>query len=191
MAARSEQDVIIDHALRDEENLAIAIKIGLAYPELCGRVIAGFLEAVVHELTPRLGAKWKIARCHDTAELGKKEVVLLSATYLGSPGDFRVELNGLESGFPKTVYLAVRCDTAATESSRLEHVRATINDGYASGRKTDYSLWWRPIDKAYSQWGGEETTVLLHRKGDTLTYFAGHLERLALSVEKGLKPASQ
>ena len=57
MTVRSERDVILEHALRDEENLGIALKIGSAHTDLLARVIARFLEAVEVELSLRLGAR--------------------------------------------------------------------------------------------------------------------------------------
>jgi hypothetical protein len=43
MAVRSEKDVILEHAFCNEDNLQIALMIGVMYEDLCGRVVVSFL----------------------------------------------------------------------------------------------------------------------------------------------------
>jgi hypothetical protein len=181
MTSRSERDVILEHALRDAENLEIAVKIGAAYHDLCLRVIGRFLEAVVRDLAPRLGEKWKFAIQHDGMNLAGTWGEFLRADYLGHPGGFHLVVGG--DAYPKTVWFGAR----ATSGSELrDHVRTVLQREYAPGKAGDPSFWWRYVDKAYSGWGGEEGTLTLYRQGEALNYFVSHLEQLARAVEKAL-----
>ena len=184
MALRSEKDVILEHALRDEENLEIALKISAAYPDLCSLVIADFVKSIETKLASQLGSRWKVW-VGDVSTFAWQYAKFLKAAFLPDPGQFTVELSGDETGYPKKVFLAVH---SASASVRREPIKAIIDDLYATGKPTDYSLWYRYIDKAYSNWGSEDSTLLLYRKGEAVDYFVGHLERLARAVEKALLP---
>ena len=183
MTARSERDVIIDHALRDEANLEIALKIGQAYSDLCGRVIVGFLAAVEAALSPRLQSAWKVTVPSDSAHIATQHC--LNAHVLSHPGGVHVLLTADESKYPYTMFFAVRSDPSVAVDLK-EHVRDTINASHLEGKRGDPSFWYRYVDKAYTHWGSEDATLLLYRKGEALTYFVDHLERLARAVEQAL-----
>jgi hypothetical protein len=183
MTARSERDVIIDHALRDEDHLEIALKIGQAYSDLCSRVIVGFLAAVEAELSPRLKSAWKVTVPSDSAHIATQHC--LNAHFPGHPGGFHVLLSADEPKYPFAMYFAVRSDpSVAVELT--EHVRDTVNAAYLKGHRGDPSFWYKYVDKAYTSWGSADATLLLYRKGEALTYFVDHLEKLAQAVERAL-----
>ena len=186
MTTRSEHDVILDHAVRDDENLRIALKIGQAYPDLCGRIILGFLEAVEKELTPRLGSAWKVA-IFDSAQLEGSEHCL-EAHLLSYLGEFCVVLGAEGYCYPKKIYFGVRSDSPS-HSELVEHVRDTLNAQYLKGYRGAWSFWYKYVDKAYSSWGSEDVTLLLYRKGAVVEYFVDHLEKLARAVERALIPS--
>lgn len=184
MTPRSERDVILDHALRDEENLDLALKICSAYTDLCDRVIVGFLEAVRAKLAVRLGGTWKVS-VGDPSHFATRWVTFLGADFLGHPGQFELIIGGDESGYPKKVFIAVRSASCQDQNDR---VKATIDERHAKGSRSDYSLWWRYVDKAYSYWGGEDSTVLLYRKDEAVDYFVSRLEQVARAIEAALAP---
>ncbi len=182
MTLRSERDVILDHALQNEENLEVALKIGAAYGDLCSRLIMDFLRAVERGLSARLGKGWKVEMA-DPNQFANRWALFLKAGYLGHPGQFEVLLCGDESGYPKQVYLAAR----STGGQELhERVKAAIDENAGKGSRTPYSIWYRYIDKAYSNWGSEDTTLLLYRKGELVDHFVARLEQIARAVEQAL-----
>jgi len=187
MISRSERDVILDHALRDEENLEIALKIGAGYSDLLGRVIARFLEAVERELAPRLGEAWTIAVCRDPIRIAKKWAELVQIDFRGHTGGLHILLGADEAGYPKYPWFGVR---SASDSELHEQVKKAIDQEFMAGEVGDPSFWWRMIDKAYSNWGSEDTTLLLYRKGEALDYVVRNLEQLARAVERGLTPST-
>ena len=174
MTAKSERDVILDHALRDEENLGIALKIGQAYHDLCSRVIVRFLAALEAELRPKLGSGWKLTVPSDSARLATQHCV--NAHLLSHPGEFCVLLSADESKYPFSLYFAVR-SVPSVPADLIEHVRDAINASYVKGSQGDPSLWYKYVDKAYSYWGTEAATLILYRKDEALTYFVEHLAR--------------
>ena len=185
MAPRSEHDVILDHAMRDVENLEIALKIGAAYSDIRGGVIARFLEAVNRELTTRLGETWQIEVCTDPLLLAKSRAEFLLAHFSGHPGQFHILLGGDEAGYPKNPWIGVR---SASASELHERVKKAIDQEYKLGEIGDPSFWYKYVDKAYSHWGSEDATLLLYRQGEAVTYFVDHLEKLAQAVERALIP---
>ena len=185
MSIRSERDVVLEHALRDEANLDIALKIGAAYDELCRRVVAQFLAAIEHKLSPMLGREWKFTTCRDFHKLAERWVDLVVIEYLSHPGQFRIHVVGDE--YLKVVWLGVR----ATEAPELrEKVKLAINRDIANGKIGDPSFWWCDIQKAYSNWQSEEVLLLLYRMDDALEYFVSTLKRLAETIQIALTPAA-
>src|SRR5215469_6677821 len=129
MTLRSEKDVILEHALRDTENLQIALKIGAAYTDLCTRVITDFIKLVETRLAAQMGSTWKVCM-GDVNTFASRWTTFLQADSLAHPGQFAVVLGGDGSGYPKKVYLAVH-STSAKESH--ESFRTRINRLYAKG----------------------------------------------------------
>jgi hypothetical protein len=94
-----------------------------------------------------------------------------------------------EQGYPKRPYLAVRFDDQAAAKPApavREELKRAVDAGYAVGKASDYSLWYRYIDKAYAPWGAGDAMLRLYRKGEAVTYFVGHLEQLVRVLEKAL-----
>jgi hypothetical protein len=188
MTARSERDVILEHALRDEENLTVALKVGAAYEELCGMILAKLLDAIEKELTPQLGVQWQVTVCRDPEQLAK-ETELLVATFRGPPEGFRIALGVQGNRYPKRPWLAVRTqvDLPALENA----LKQAIDKAYGAGKTSDQDLWYQMInDKPYSGWGSEDFLVGLRRSrdnfGDAVKYFSSRLEQLARVVAKTL-----
>jgi hypothetical protein len=186
MTPRSEREILIEYALGNEGNLAIALKLASAYHDLCGSVIVQFVEAVERELRPKLGDKWKVEICRDFQHLADKWAVFFTATFLGQPGQFHIVLGGDGLGYPKLVWLGVRAlNASAGEKTRLKQV---IDDNYANGKAGDPSFWYRPLDKAYASWGSEDTTVSLYRKKEAVDYLVRNLQQLATVIQGSLLP---
>ena len=183
MAARSEREVIIDHTLQDEDKLEIAIKVGAAYDDLRGRVILDFLDTVHSELAPRLGSLWKVSVARDPRRFIEKWARFLAADYHGNPVHCRIEVGADEPGYPKMVWLGAGSPTAPELHESMKNV---IDEEYAKGRPGELHSWWRYLDKAYANWGDEETTLLLYRKVEAVNYLVDNLVQLARAVEKSL-----
>ncbi len=180
MAARSEREVLVEYATRDEETLSLALSIAEAQENICTKVIADFLAAVVIRLAGRLGEPWNVTSCHSSQD-SDRSLELLSAKYRPHPGRFAVVIAADQPGFPKSVYMAVRSESGHEHYKELKrHL-----DEVVQGKVGDPSLWYRYLDAAYTDWGSAATTPKL-LNAETVDYFVTYLERLARAVERGL-----
>jgi hypothetical protein len=190
MTVKSESDVVLEHALLNEENLAVAAAIGAAYEQLCGRVIGDFLRHLSADLATRLGAGWRVTACLDSERLTERYTECLTARRVGYFPNLRVLLAGDETGYPKRPYLAVRADDPAKVASGvLEQVKRAIDATYRTGRASPHSVWYRYMDNPYATWGTPDGLVRLYRTAEAVTFFTEHLEQLARAVETAISPA--
>ena len=64
MPSSTERDIILEHALRNQENLETTLDIGFAFSELRKRIIVGFLDKLKGFVLEKLGdpdkSKWKV-----------------------------------------------------------------------------------------------------------------------------------
>jgi hypothetical protein len=192
VTVKSESDVVLEHALLNEENLAVAAAIGEAYEELCGRVVAGVLRPLSAELTARLGAGWRVTAFLDPVRLAERSLECLTARRNGDPASLRVVLAADEAGYPKKPYLAVRADDPAKVAGGvMDQVKRAIDARYRSGRASAYSVWYRYLDNPYATWGTPDGLVRLYRTAEAVAFFTEHLEQLARAVEAALSPTLQ
>jgi hypothetical protein len=181
MSGMYERKLVLDHALLSEENLDIALTIAAVYDEICSQVFDGFITSLGTELSSRLGKDWKIA----TGSAG--EMVVVQAP--GHAANVYVALSADEGGRPRYPYFAVRCkNREALLADKAKQIKAALDAQYGQGKATDYSLWWRPVDKKYADWNSPETLIRLYRKKEALIYFAGHLEKLGTVLKEVLCP---
>jgi len=138
MMARSEKDVILEHALRDEDNLSIALMIGATYEDLCGRIVASLLDAVEGELATRLKGGWQVTSCRDPDVLAAAYSEFLVARFLGHPAKFRIVLAADEKGYPKSPYLALRSDQHQEDAVR-DKLKRTLDEDFAPGKATAHT----------------------------------------------------
>lgn len=180
MPARSEREVLVEYATRDEETLSLALSIVEAHADICTRVIAEFIAAVASRLTELLGDAWIIAQGH-TSAYNEQYAQLLTMQYRAHPGRFLVRLDSHQADYPKQVYFAV-----SSESGQEHHkaVKAQL-DRIAVG-KVSYSFWYRYLDDRHSWWGSAKTAPWLLQKRESVEYVVNYMEKLARAVEKGL-----
>src|SRR4051794_5925400 len=99
MTVRSETDVVLDHALLNEENIAVAALIYSAFDQLCGRIITRVLEPLTVRLKTQLGSNWQLPPCLDINRLAERYSEYL-VVRSGRVPDFKVLLSADESGYP-------------------------------------------------------------------------------------------
>jgi hypothetical protein len=177
MLSESEKDVVIKHAFENEENLRIALVVGAAYQELCGRIIATFLEAVRTQLRSLLSNDWQLTIKSDTEPITTKSAEVIVCRYSKHLAGIRVVL-AAEEWRP---YLALRCDN----HSLCESLKQTVDQEYRAGSKGAVSLWYWYVDKVYSGWsaGDPDSLIRLYRKAEAVTYFTENIEKLVQVVE--------
>ncbi len=182
MSARSEREVLVEYATRDEANLTLALGIAAAHQDICTRVIGDFVTAVASALVGKLGDGWAIITV-DPNRVAERSMNFITLEYQLHPGRFTVIICSEEARYPKQAYFAVRAEGG---NEHHKSVKQQL-DQVAIGRVGTSSLWYRYFDPAYLNWGSEETTVLLYKKGEMVEYVLRYLEQFARAVERSLR----
>lgn len=176
MTSPQEKQLILDYALASEDNLAIALKIGMTLADLRARVISDFAAVLETQLQTKLGTAWAVVnsfprgtaleRLNSLATIYQepwKDVAHVTLSLEGSGGYF----------------LVTTIDGAAADAIDWVKVKATLDRDYGSGSTSRWNRWWRKTDRPYQNWYDEETMLRFWEKKEAAAYFADHLITIA------------
>jgi len=177
MASREEIKIIVDYALKDQHNLEIALKIGIAFDEIRKRIITDFLDALENALRGSLdNEKWTIL--DNLKEIVLKEGIWSSKNkgcYITKKEWQSTCLIGIESDTngARNFFISVRKNQKEilkpTESGNLKNL---LDNEYKKGSSGGPWLYYRYFDGIYRDWNNEEILIdMIFKKDETVSYF--------------------
>ena len=144
----TEADLIVEHALANRENLAIAIKVGLALPFLKQKIFADFLNRLAAEVEKTLGSEWSAS-----VDLEKGPCLYIRKRHWPA-----VALVGLGSDYASgkdTYFSAGRFTDVAKNALFDQELKAKLDEQIGKGNTSAGCAWYKYTSR-YRHWDSEE-----------------------------------
>jgi hypothetical protein len=188
-----ETGVVVKHALRDEESLALFLDVANAFEEVSAIVISDFTRAVTGRLRQELGEGWLVMDESQSEELSEawEKIAVRKEGWPGGPGwkdSLRVVVQH-DHPMPCEVFFQVKRDKPEQPpdpvSDRIaEALSARCGRG---GRGTRWWPYWYMRESHLTKWANRDVLLELWRKGYALDHFVNRLSAAAKAVDEALQ----
>lgn len=175
MVSKGEEELIIDYALQNEDNLKIIISIMNSFDKIREKIIVPFLEAFEKTLQESLNDKWLIKN-----ELKENLFELYKGFYI-----FRNDWKGDYSiGFSCERRLARGFIIGVAKNDKIEPIgggklKEVLDENYIKGLASKNWEWYRWLEPPYLNWDNEDVLIkMLFKKEEAVNYFREHLLRI-------------
>lgn len=162
MSMRNEGEIILAHALENEENLRTTLDIGLTYNELCKQIIVDFLNNLETFVLDKLNdaTEWEIEDDLRKLPLKKYHFGFRKKTWKKQYG---VALEP-QSGNAGDVIIGIgrQYDEIGTRGRRIDLLFQELNNKIRNGRRSDWWEWYHFLDNSYRNWNTKEALIKLH-----------------------------
>jgi hypothetical protein len=181
--SRSEEDIIVHHILRSEDNVGYAFDVANAYPKARHRLIAKEMSALKQLLQDQLGpdvafpedgfgAAW-IAR-----------YATFSVRVRSWPEDITVAIQA-DASDARQLFLGVTDAGASADPDLRRHLNTALSKLKSSGMENVWA-WWYELDPPYRDWNTKDAMIRFHN-GDAAKDFAGWIVKAARIVQAVLE----
>lgn len=183
MTSSEEEDIIVQHILRSEENVGHAVDVANAYPKARLRLIAKEMSALRQLLRDQLG---------QDAEFPEDG---FSVPWMGRDATFSLRMRS----WPEDITVAIQAElsdarqlflgvTDAGESAEPD-LRRRLNvalSHYKFGGMENVWAWWYELDSPYRDWNTKEAMIRFHN-GSAAKDLAGWIVEAARIVQAVLE----
>ncbi|HXB71766.1 MAG TPA: hypothetical protein VNY05_26250 [Candidatus Acidoferrales bacterium] len=179
-----EIELIVNHALSTNENLRVAIKVGLAFHSLKARIISDFLSRLKSEVAAALGGQWTVGVESDEwlgLWIQKKTWPELKSIGVGSENTV-----GRNIYFWVTKLEGYECVAGNALLDVDEALKSELDELVGRGSSDKDNAWWR-YSPRHRNWDSEEALLALAAP-DATDYWKHHLIQIAEIVAR-LVPA--
>ena len=167
MPSSTERDIILEHALRNQENLETTLDIGFAFSELRKRIIVGFLDKLKGFVLEKLGdpdkSKWKVNDDSDDS-LRNCPLEQYKAFSFGKKS-WKNHGVALESQKDGNVIIDVWRKPSVPRFQPEDLLRKELNHSVRQGQgapSNKYWEWYHYLDDPYRNWNTKETLIKLY-----------------------------
>jgi hypothetical protein len=167
--SRFEADLIVEHALANRENLATAIKVGLAFPFLKKKIFADFLNRLAAEIEKTLGNEWK-------ASVDLESGLYLYIRKRQWPESAFIQL-GSDYASGKGTYFSVGRFSDAFKNALCDGELKTILDEQIGRGNTSPGCAWWSYTSRYRDWDSEEALLAISA-AERAEYWKAHLVQI-------------
>jgi hypothetical protein len=177
-----ETELIVNHALSTNENLRVAIKVGLAFHSLKARIISDFLHRLKSEVEAALGSQWT-AGVESDEWLGlwiqkktwpeEKYISVGSNKTDGKNVNFWVHRFGHD---PENAFSDFS-DPENTLNDFDEVLKSELDEQVGKGNSSKNSAWYM-FSARHRNWDSEEALLALTEPG-AIDYWKRHLIQIA------------
>jgi hypothetical protein len=191
----AETEIVVRHALKNEDNLALVLGVAKAFNGVATAVISEFTKALTERVTQDLAAHGGGWRLRDDLESEKAvhwgEKLAISREGWSS-GDgltesLRVVL-AYDQSMPCKVYFSARRVPQLPNDLLAGRIAEALNARCGHGKR-DGAWWpyWYRYEDTLTAWADPDVLLQLARKQDVLDHFAGRLVRMAVAVDSALR----
>ena len=160
----NEAELIVEHALQNESNLVLAVKISEAYPRLREEVIRRVLGRLRVEMRTTLGTSWVVEI--EENEGSSPYLYIKGQTW---PADVMIGI-GSDNGCRTWVYVWVmKCSATLANALLDDELKGVLEKFLNKPWKSSPSSLWHVLDK-YRDWGVGDTLVEIYRASDAMDY---------------------
>ncbi|MBI1745611.1 MAG: hypothetical protein HYR55_03380 [Acidobacteria bacterium] len=158
MIESSEREIVIEHALENENNLDIALDIAFAYTELRRRIIVAFLEKLELFVRQQLDeSQWNL---HSKLRANPFEHYAgFFVTKKAWREQYRVELSSEKYG---ATYLIIGIAKQAETLRSIESLKQTLDTQIRQGRASTWWDWYHQLENPYGDWDNKEALVKMY-----------------------------
>jgi hypothetical protein len=185
MKTFEDSEAIVEHAVESEDNLRMAVCVGLAFDRLKEKIVREFIARLIAELRARLGKSWEVKDGWSQSPLKKGYISVRKEQWAGT---LAVCL-GCEGVGPSKLYWSAYAEKTLSIAKRAT-LKAALDKQYSPGFKNGaMNPWWKWVDKPFRDWNAEEALIgLWHNekalngfwnKEEAVEYYASHLVRIA------------
>jgi hypothetical protein len=185
MKTFEDSEAIVDHAVESEDNLRMAVCVGLAFDRLKEKIVREFTARLIAELRTRLGKSWAVKDAWSKTPLKKGYISVRKEQWAGN---LAVCL-GCEKVGPSELYWSTWPEKTLNTAKSAE-LKAALDEQYAPGFKNGaINPWWKWVDKPFGEWNTEEALIGLWNnekalngfwnKEEAVEYYTSHLVRIA------------
>ena len=192
MSSSSEREIekiILEHALKDQENLATTLDIGFAFPELRKRIIVGFLDKLERFVLENLGdldaTEWKVSgnlRCSPL-----ERYAFFSFGKEKWENQYGVGLQPQEANAGHVIIGVWRqYDDKTKEGAprfQPEDLLYKKLNKIRQGKYNNYWEWYHDLDTPYRNWNRKEALIKLHN-GEAVKYLGQYLVEIIKVAEQ-------
>ena len=176
MGSAIESDIIVKHALESEDNLRMAIKVGLAFRHLKEELVKACLVDLRDTTLKRLGSSWRIdENTWITKPLGCGLISFKRECWKES--SFGLSCDRI--GPAQLSYFVWVSEARMKKAHGMQNLRAHLDQEYAPGNSTDCNPWWKYVDKPLRDWDNEEALLRLHKRAELADQLSAHLVKIA------------
>ncbi|MFA6850234.1 MAG: hypothetical protein WCS30_07760 [Selenomonadaceae bacterium] len=159
-------NLIVEHALLNEDNLLLSLEMFEAFEEVMNRLISEFLKDLEIELLLSLGSEWTIENRFEDNTFKKWTFGIQKKEW---QGNYIIGINP-ENGKLRNFTFYTWRDEAIFKSPITE-VTKMLNENYRKGRTYQLNDWYQSVDKDYLNWMEADTLRRLYHKKEFVAYF--------------------
>jgi len=173
-----ERDIILEQSLGSENNLRVALYVGMAFDDLRCRIISRFADDLCSRLQKRFGGleSWRI-----TNEIGVDGYLQKSGSLwaIHRRGGGRVCVKLTYDKSPERMYYAIPNEEAPHPPKiNWALLKGALDARFAAGQSTDTWHWTSLVDWAYRNWFDMEVLLKLWKCEDAANYFTNRLSAI-------------
>ncbi len=179
-----ETDIVMNHALRDEESLRTYFDTVAAFDAVAGRIVTDFTEVLVERLRQELGAAWQVM-----SDAPWEKVWIRKADWPVGPTaqeSLRVAL-AHDQALPCVVYFTARQDGKAHDA-KAQRIAAALDADCGPGKRNgEWWPYWYRYEDCLTDWRSTNVLLKLWQKGEAVDHFANRLVRMAKAVDSAFR----
>src|SRR5262249_9930732 len=150
-----ERDIILEQALATEENVRVALLVGMAFDNLRCRIISSFGDCLSSRLQERFGASWRVTNGIGVDGYLQKGGSLCAVRHVEVE---HVCVSLMYDRSPEKMYFALRRIAAeGPPTINWGRVKQELDRRFAAGQSNETCRWMSLVDHAYRNWYDQET----------------------------------
>jgi hypothetical protein len=178
-------NVVLEHALRDEENLRAFFVVVSAFDAVAGRILADFTRVLVERLRQELGAGWQVE-----SDAESEKVWIRKADWPVGPTpqeSLRVAL-AHDQALPCVVYFTARQARKVPDDTKAQRIAKALDADCGLGKRNgEWWPYWYRYEDDRADWRSTKVLLELWQKGEAVEHFANRLVRMAKAVESAVR----
>ena len=171
--SHEERNIVLERSLATEDNLRVALLIGMSFDDLRCRIISGFADALSERLRKRFGPSWRVTNGIGVDGYLQKGGSLWAVHHVGIE---RVCVRLMYDKSPEKMYFSV-LEEKSPNPPRIDWVRVKqeLDARFAAEQSTTTCRWMSWVDYVYKNWYDPEILLKLWKKDEAAVYFTNRL----------------
>jgi hypothetical protein len=171
-----ERNIVLEQSLATEENLRVALLIGMTFDELRCRIICGFADCLSARLRERFGPSWRVMNGIGVDGYLHKGESVCAVHHVGIE---RVCVRLMYDKTPEKMYYSI-LEEQAISPPRIEwaRVKQELDARFAAGQSTATCRWMSWVDYVYRNWYDPDVLLKLWKKDEAAVYFTNRLSAI-------------